>query len=149
MLTGISALYIKSCLIIRKPFPRRLISHVSFSPWHNDGCDWEYLIPARLIRICPDWCKFSGRRNTLCSDHDGIHSSVEASLVANQFQLWSDKLTGIDSIFFRLKCILFIWMELKNKLLQLIIRPDICHFFSTNVLLGSTFLHMKFRDKTA
>ena len=36
-------------------------------------------------------------------------------------------------------------------------RPDICHFFSTNVLLGSIFLHMKarklwqnkFRDKTA
>ena len=22
-------------------------------------------------------------------------------------------------------------------------RPDICHFFSTNVLLGSIFLHMK------
>ena len=35
-------------------------------------------------------------------------------------------------------------------------RPDICHSFSTNVLLGSIFLHMKarklwqkFRDKTA
>ena len=35
-------------------------------------------------------------------------------------------------------------------------RPDICHFFSTNVLLGTIFLHMKvrklwqkFRDKTA
>ena len=35
-------------------------------------------------------------------------------------------------------------------------RPDICHIFSTNVLLGSIFLHMKarklwqkFRDKTA
>ena len=27
-------------------------------------------------------------------------------------------------------------------------RPDICHFFSTNVLLGSIFLHMK-NDKTA
>ena len=37
-----------------------------------------------------------------------------------------------------------------------IFRPDICHFFSTNVLLGTIFLHMKarklwqkFRDKTA
>ena len=37
------------------------------------------------------------------------------------------------------------------------IRPDICHFFSANVLLGSIFLHIKarklwqnkFRDKTA
>ena len=35
-------------------------------------------------------------------------------------------------------------------------RPDFCHFFSTNVLSGSIFLHMKsrklwqkFRDKTA
>ena len=115
MLMDISALYIESCLIIRKPFPRRLISHVSFSPWHNDGCDWEYLIPARLIRICPDWCKFSGRRNTLCSDHDGIHSSVEASLVANHFQLWNDALTGNDSLFLRLECILFVWIELKRK----------------------------------
>ena len=26
-----------------------------------------------------------------------------------------------------------------------IVRPDICHFFSTNVLLGSIFLHMKAR----
>ena len=38
----------------------------------------------------------------------------------------------------------------------LLSRPDICHFFSTNILLGSIFLHMKvgklwqkFRDKTA
>ena len=28
-------------------------------------------------------------------------------------------------------------------------RPHICHFFSTNVLLGSIFLHVKFRDNTA
>ena len=26
---------------------------------------------------------------------------------------------------------------------QWVPRPDICHFFSTNVLLGSIFLHMK------
>ena len=35
------------------------------------------------------------------------------------------------------------WAPLGNYITPLENRPDICHFFSTNVLLGSIFLHMK------
>ena len=36
-------------------------------------------------------------------------------------------------------------MHWSDRLYALLIRPHICHFFSTNVLLGSIFLHMKAR----
>ena len=42
------------------------------------------------------------------------------------------------------------WGEVHERLSFICVcrdRPDICHFFSTNVLLGSIFLHMKFCDK--
>ena len=57
----------------------------------------------------------------LCNSHEG------AGLRPNPGLLWS------------------LIMHWSDRLYALLIRPHICHFFSTNVLLGSIFLHMKAR----
>ena len=57
----------------------------------------------------------------LCNSHEG------AGLRPNPGLLWS------------------LIMHWSDRLYALLIRPHICHFFSTNVLLGSIFLHMNAR----
>ena len=74
-----------------------------------------------------NWCLYNGSPS--CERKSFFSSSLCASLFKMFFILRAPHDDGM--------------------MMMIMTRPDICHFFSTNILLDSIFLHVKFRDKTA
>ena len=108
-------------------------------------CCWGY--PAKSAngqdspKTLPSW--FSAKLN---------QARIWVRLFNNWQQIKKDrnKINGVCSLSSTLRqhykrAIVVIGTKTSRASLTVIFRPDICHFFSTNVLLGSIFRHMKAR----